>query len=83
MKVLYFAWLKSHIGSGVEDVSPPPEVADVAGLIAWLSGRSAGHAKAFEDLSAVKVAVNQEFVSFDHPVESGDEIAFFPPVTGG
>lgn len=83
MKVLYFAWLRTRTGVAEEEVTPPPEVTDVAGLVAWLRGRSDGHAKAFADLSAIRCAVNQEHTAFDHPVAREDEVAFFPPVTGG
>ncbi len=83
MKIVYFAWLKERAGRGEVRVSPPPEVSDVAALIAWLTQQDAGHAAAFADMSAVRVAVNQEYVRLDHPVGAGDEIAFFPPVTGG
>jgi sulfur-carrier protein len=83
MKVLYFAWLRSRVGLGEEEVSPPADVVDAAALVRWLSARSDGCAQAFADLSVVRVAVNQEYVAWDHPVKAGDEIAFFPPVTGG
>ena len=83
MKLLYFAWLRTKIGTGREEVTPPAEVADVEGLIGWLKGRGTGYADAFEDLSLVRVAVNQEHVGLDHPVAAGDEIALFPPITGG
>ena len=83
MTVLYFAWLRSKIGTGEERVEPPSDVANVAGLIAWLTTRSAGHAEAFADLRVIRVAVNQDYVGLDHPLTAGDEIAFFPPVTGG
>jgi molybdopterin synthase sulfur carrier subunit len=83
MKLLYFAWLRSQVGTGEEDVAPPAEVATVGGLIDWLKARSQGHAAALADLRVVRVAVNQEYVQLDHPVKLGDEVAFFPPVTGG
>ncbi|MXP63328.1 molybdopterin converting factor subunit 1 [Roseomonas sp. M0104] len=83
MQVLYFAWVRQKVGVGQEEVSPPPEVADVAGLMRWLSGRSPGHAAAFANARQVRAAVNQEFCPPDHPVRPGDEVAFFPPVTGG
>lgn len=83
MKVLYFAWLRSKTGIGEEIVAPPEEVVDVGSLIAWLKTRSPGHDLAFADMKVVRVAVNQDYVGLDHPVKPGDEIAFFPPVTGG
>ncbi|HTH15226.1 MAG TPA: molybdopterin converting factor subunit 1 [Magnetospirillum sp.] len=83
MKVLYFAWLRAKAGLGEEEVAPPAGVADVAALVDWLKTRSAGLADAFADMTLIRVAVNQDYVGLDHPVCPGDEIAFFPPVTGG
>jgi molybdopterin converting factor subunit 1 len=83
MRVLYFAWVRQRVGMAEEEVSPPPEVQDVAGLVAWLSGRSPGHAAAFAQARQIRAAVNQEFARPEAPVRAGDEVAFFPPVTGG
>ncbi len=83
MKVLYFAWVRQKVGTAEEDVAPPAEVRDIAGLVAWLAARSPGHAAAFADPRQVRAAVNQDFATPDHPVRAGDEVAFFPPVTGG
>jgi molybdopterin synthase sulfur carrier subunit len=83
MKLLYFAWLKSTIGIAAEEVSPPAEVTTVAGLIAWLKTRGPGYDAALADPKRLRVAVNQEYAGPDDPVRSGDEIALFPPVTGG
>jgi molybdopterin synthase sulfur carrier subunit len=83
MRVLYFAWVKSKVGIGEEQVDPPAGVATVGSLLDWLSQRSAKHAAALANRSVVRVAVNQEYVGADHPVRPGDEVALFPPVTGG
>lgn len=83
MKVLYFAWLRERIGRGEEEVSPPPGIATVGALLRWLAERSEGHAAAFADPAVVRAAVNQEHATPDTPVREGDEVAFFPPVTGG
>ncbi|MGE0734140.1 MAG: molybdopterin converting factor subunit 1 [Alphaproteobacteria bacterium] len=83
MKVLYFAWLKQKTGIGEETVAAPPGVRTVGDLIDHLRARDAGHAAALADLKLVRVAVNQEFAELDTPVGANDEIAFFPPVTGG
>jgi molybdopterin synthase sulfur carrier subunit len=83
VKLLYFAWLRARIGHAEEDLAVPDEVRDVAGLLQWLQGRGGAHAEALRDLSVIRVAVNQEYVGPDHPIRDGDEVALFPPVTGG
>ena len=83
MKILYFAWLRARIGCAEEEVALPPEVQDVAGLLDWLRGRGGGYAEALRNLAIVRVAVNQEYVGPEHPIREGDEVAIFPPVTGG
>ena len=83
MKLVYFAWLRAHVGCPEEEVTLPPQVYNVAGLLDWLRGRSDRHAEALRDLSVVRVAVNQDYVGLSHPVREGDEVALFPPVTGG
>jgi molybdopterin synthase sulfur carrier subunit len=83
LKLLYFAWVRERTGQGSEDVARPDGVATVADLMEWQAGRGAGYAEAFADPARLRVAVNQEHVGADHPVADGDEIAFFPPVTGG
>jgi molybdopterin converting factor subunit 1 len=83
VKVLYFAWLRAKIGAGEEDVVLPPYVANVGQLIDWLKTRSPAHATAFAQSSVIRAAVNQDYAGLDHPVADHDEVAFFPPVTGG
>jgi sulfur-carrier protein len=83
VKLLYFAWLRARVGCAEEEVELPPGVDDVAGLLDWLRQRGGGHAEALKDLRIVRVAVNQSYVGPEHPVREGDEVALFPPVTGG
>ncbi|MDE1939683.1 MAG: molybdopterin converting factor subunit 1 [Alphaproteobacteria bacterium] len=83
MKLLYFAWVRQKIGKGEEDVKPPAGVATVRDLIRHLTALGPGYADAFADLSRLRAAVNQEHAGFDAPIGDDDEIAFFPPVTGG
>ncbi len=83
MKILYFAWLRERVGFGEEIVTPPESVATVSDLVAWLGARSPGHAAAFAQSRLVRCAVNQDFATPDSPVAATDEVAFFPPVTGG
>jgi molybdopterin synthase sulfur carrier subunit len=83
VKILYFAWLRQKIGLSEEDLRPPAAVTNVSQLVEFLKSRGAGYAAAFADLKTVRVAVNQQHCAFDAPIGSNDEIAFFPPVTGG
>ena len=83
MKILYFAWMRQRIGLATEDIALPDGVATVDELIDWLVARGDGYAQAFVKRDAIRAAVNQDYVPFNHPVSDGDEIAFFPPVTGG
>ncbi|PGH53853.1 molybdopterin converting factor subunit 1 [Azospirillum palustre] len=83
MKILYFAWLRSKIGVPTETVELPAEVTTAGALVEWLKSRSPRHAEALANSKVVKVAVNQEHVPYDHPISSTDEVALFPPVTGG
>ena len=83
MTLLYFAWLRQKIGRSEESMARPPGVATVADLIAHLKRRGAGYADAFADESRIRIAVNQRHHRLDAPVADADEVAFFPPVTGG
>ncbi len=83
MKILYFAWLRAKTGIAEEEVNPPAGIDTVAGLIDWLKERGPGHAEALADLSVVRVAVNEEYAALDHAVGPEDEVALFPPLTGG
>lgn len=83
MKLLYFAWLRSRIGCAQEQVVLPAEVVEVSQLLEWLRSRGEGYRAALADLSVIQVAVNQEHVSHQHPLQADDEVALFPPVTGG
>jgi len=83
MKLLYFAWLRHHVGAGEETRTPPAGVATVAELLDWLAGQSEGHAGALADRERVRVAVNQEYAGPEDTVAPDDEVALFPPVTGG
>jgi sulfur-carrier protein len=83
MKLLYFAWIRVKMGASNENVDPPSTVENVQNLIDWMMRRNSVSSETFSDLTTIRVAVNQEYVGLDHPIKPGDEIAFFPPVTGG
>ena len=83
MKLLYFAWLRGKLGKSSEELAPPPGVTTVGQLLDWLETRGPAYKAVLADRRVVKVAVNLEYVGPDHPVAATDEIALFPPVTGG
>jgi molybdopterin converting factor subunit 1 len=83
LTILYFAWLRERTGTAEESVALPAGVRTVGDLIAWLTERSLGHASAFANRRAVRCAVNQDFSDSATLLHPGDEVAFFPPVTGG
>ena len=83
VQILYFAWLRERVGRSAEDIGLPADVRTVGALMAWLATRGDGYAAAFGTENKIRCAVNQEFGGPETPVKPGDEVAFFPPVTGG
>ena len=83
MNVLYFAKMRQLVGTGAEALELPMAISTPRELISWLCDKGENYRAAFADLSTVKVAINQEYASLDEMISSEDEIAFFPPVTGG
>jgi len=81
IKVLYFASLREQVGTSGEDLDASP--ATVAGLRKLLMARGGAWQSALAQGRALRVAVNQEMAQPTTPVKPGDEVAFFPPVTGG
>jgi molybdopterin synthase sulfur carrier subunit len=81
--LLYFAWVRQKTGRGEEHLALPANVKTVSDLAAFLKARGDGFGDAFGDLSRLRVAVNQTHVGFDAVLNDNDEVAFFPPVTGG
>jgi molybdopterin synthase sulfur carrier subunit len=83
LKLVFFARLREDLGTGAEQLTLPPGVSTVAGLRAHLVERGGSWAAALAQGKAIRVAVNQEMAQPGTPVKPGDEVAFFPPVTGG
>jgi molybdopterin converting factor subunit 1 len=83
IKILYFAWLRERLGIAQEDMALPNGVETVEALVDHLSAQGTRHAAVFQNRKTVRCAVNQEFADVKTPVQPGDEVAFFPPVTGG
>ena len=81
MRLLYFAWLRQTIGKSEETLDLPP--GSVAELVAHLKTRGPEYAAAFADKARLRAAINQDYAAFESMVAPGDEVAFFPPVTGG
>ena len=81
--VLYFSWIKEKIGVGEEYVDFPDHVSTVADAIDVLKQISLNHAAALQDMTRVRVAVDQTHVPLDALIKDAREIALFPPVTGG
>ncbi|WP_206198088.1 molybdopterin converting factor subunit 1 [Shimia sediminis] len=81
LNVLYFAWVRERIGEPREKVET--QAATVMELIEELRAREERYAMAFSDLSALRVAVDQELTEFDAALDGAREVAFFPPMTGG
>ncbi len=83
MDLLYFAHVRENIGCSSEQISLPDNISDVRGLMDHLRAKGRNYHSAFENEDIIRVAVNQLYVNFDHVISEKDEIAFFPPMTGG
>lgn len=79
--VMYFAWVRERIGEPRETVET--SAATVMELVEELRTRAPRYAAAFEDLSALRVALDQELSDFNASLSGVREVAFFPPMTGG
>jgi molybdopterin synthase sulfur carrier subunit len=82
IKILYFASLREKLGTSGESLELPSGVSDVGGVLATLAARG-GEWAGLASVKNLKSAVNQDMARHESPVKDGDEIAFFPPVTGG
>lgn len=79
--VLYFAWVRERVGVPKEQVATTAQT--VMDLVEELRAREERYVLAFSDLTAVRVAVDQDLTDFDASLEGVREVAFFPPMTGG
>ena len=83
INILYFAWLRQKLGKNSESINLPADISNIQELIDYLRALSAAHQEIFQNLEIIKIARNQNYVGLNEPITAGDEIAFFPPVTGG
>lgn len=81
LDILYFAWVRERIGTAKETVDTSAET--VADLLTELRSREERYALALSDLTAVRVAVDQDLVDMDASLANAREVAIFPPMTGG
>lgn len=83
IKVLYFARIKEAVNYSTEDMCLPQQVNTVAALKSFLAQRGDVWATLFNGKQTIRAAINHELVDNLAPIKAGDEVAFFPPVTGG
>ena len=83
VKVLFFAGLREQLGTSSEEIELPAGVTTVAQLRSFLSGKGNSWREALSEKKLIRMAVNQDMVEAGASIKAGDEVAFFPPVTGG
>ena len=83
IKVLYFARIKEAVNYSTEDIDLPADVSSVTALKNFLSLRGEIWADLFNGKQVVRAAINHSLVDDLAVIQAGDEVAFFPPVTGG
>ena len=81
LTISYFAWVRERMGIAEEAVDPPAGIATVADLVQWLAARDERGAAAFAEPGRIRAAMGGAMVGPDAAL--GDDIALFPPVTGG
>jgi len=83
IEILYFARLREQLGAASEALPATAELATVGDLAAFLRGRGSAWSEVLAEDETILAAVNQEIARPETPIKDGDEVAFFPPVTGG
>tara|TARA_E500000178_G_C16636957_1_gene580245 strand:+ start:425 stop:676 length:252 start_codon:yes stop_codon:yes gene_type:complete len=83
MRILYFSWIKDGIGKSQEDIDLTGNIKNISDLINFLSEINNDYNKVFSDLSSIRFSKNMNLVNIDENIKNEDEIAFFPPMTGG
>ena len=83
INVLYFASLKESVGTAAETIELEAGISDIQSLRRWISQRGEPWASSLGEQRRLMASVNQEMARPETTVEDGDEVAFFPPVTGG
>ena len=83
MNILYFSWIKDKLGKSKENIATDKNIINVSDLIDFLKNKDETYKEVFKDISAIRVSINMETANIEDPIHANDEIAFFPPMTGG
>ncbi len=83
MKVLYFSWIKDKLGKSQEEIQIKDNIKTINDLIILLKNTNENYKDVFKDISSIKVSINMETAKYEDSIQDNDEIAFFPPMTGG
>jgi len=83
LHIVYFAWVKERLGKAEEGIDIPDEVGSISDLIEFMVAHDSLYEHVFSDLAKLRFALDQEFVPINEPIGDAQELAIFPPVTGG
>ena len=83
MKLVYFAWVRERIGRTDEEIALPPSIATAGDLLDWLKKRGPEYEHALAEPSAIRIAIDRVHARRETPLAGADEVALFPPMTGG
>lgn len=83
LNIVYFSWVKERLGRDQELINYPETVETVVQLIGHLQDNDAAYRDVFSDLKKLRFALDQDFVGLEALLEDAEELAIFPPVTGG
>ncbi len=83
MKILYFSWIKDKIGKDQEDIEIKKDINSISELIDFLRSISSDYKNAFLDINSIRFSINMKVAKLNDKISNEDEIAFFPPMTGG
>ena len=83
MNILYFSWIKDKLDKTKENITIDENISSVAELIAFLKSKDETYKEVFKDITSIRVSINMETANLEDPISINDEIAFFPPMTGG
>ena len=83
MIIKYFSWIREHVGKSEENFDLPSDITTINELIDHLNNINDKYKHAFAKRSLIKIAINKTYSPIEAKINNNDEVAFFPPVTGG